>query len=289
MSQNKKDQIPPPAANEVDATLSRRELVQRLSEVGAGALAVAMGGGGVLAILGAAPQAQAQATKPVGKKQKFRYGMVIDTRRCVGCEACVVACKAENKTPPGIMHMKVLERPIPGDTNDKPRFFARPCYHCENPACLSACPAKAIIKRGQDGIVVIDYDKCQGYQRCVSACPYGQPEFDDGANYPAVAEKTPFAQVPSPELGQFRKRVDGEPPIDRARKCTFCLHLQDENGRYNKAEGRWPACAKTCTGHAIFFGDFNDPNSDVSRLLREGKAIRLKEEAGTKPNVYYLL
>jgi len=67
------------------------------------------------------------------------------------------------------------------------------------------------------------------------------------------------------------------------------MHLQDENGRYNKAEGRWPACAKTCTGHAIFFGDFNDPSSDVSRLLRERKAIRLKEEAGTRPNVYYLL
>jgi molybdopterin-containing oxidoreductase family iron-sulfur binding subunit len=67
------------------------------------------------------------------------------------------------------------------------------------------------------------------------------------------------------------------------------MHLQDANGRYDKAEGRWPACAKTCTGHAIFFGDFKDPNSEVSRLLRERKAVRLKEKAGTNPNVYYLL
>jgi molybdopterin-containing oxidoreductase family iron-sulfur binding subunit len=65
--------------------------------------------------------------------------------------------------------------------------------------------------------------------------------------------------------------------------------LQDDEGRYDKAAGRWPACAKTCTGHAIHFGDFNDPASEVSQLLREGQAIRLKEELGTEPNVYYLL
>jgi molybdopterin-containing oxidoreductase family iron-sulfur binding subunit len=77
--------------------------------------------------------------------------------------------------------------------------------------------------------------------------------------------------------------------VGNVRKCTFCLHLQDENGEYDRASGRWPACAKTCTGKAIHFGDLNDPDSEVSRLLKERPAIRLKEELGTEPNVYYLL
>ena len=97
-----------------------------------------------------------------------------------------------------------------------------------------------------------------------------------------------YAQVPSPEYGQFRTRTGGS-PVGNVRKCTFCLHLQDGEGRYDKRAGRSPACAKTCTGHAIFFGDFNDPESDVSRLVRERQPIRLKEELGTEPNVHYLL
>jgi molybdopterin-containing oxidoreductase family iron-sulfur binding subunit len=95
--------------------------------------------------------------------------------------------------------------------------------------------------------------------------------------------------VPSPEYRQFRKREADASPIGNVRKCTFCLHLQDAEGKYDKAAGRWPACAKTCTGKAIFFGDFNDPDSDVSRLLAQRQPVRLKEELGTEPNVYYLL
>ena len=73
------------------------------------------------------------------------------------------------------------------------------------------------------------------------------------------------------------------------RKCTFCLHLQDENGEYDQDAGRWPACAKTCTGHAILFGDFNDPESEVSRLLQERKPSASRKSSGTEPYVYYLL
>lgn len=276
--------------------IDRRTLLRHLTEIGAGALAAAMGGGTAIAMLAEANPSAQRSLNPSGDRsrktptgRKYHYGMVIDTRRCVGCRACVAACKMENKTPPGITYMAVMERPVPGDPYDRPRFLARPCNHCENPACVPACPVKAVSKRTQDGIVVVDYDRCKGYQRCVKACPYGALYFDSGENYPAIDEKTPLARVPSPEYGQYRTREEGKPPIYTARKCTFCMHLQDANGRYNKAEGRWPACAKTCTGHAIFFGDFMDPNSEVARLLRERKAVRLKEEAGTKPNVYYLL
>ncbi len=215
--------------------------------------------------------------------------MVIDTRRCVGCQACVVACKAENKTPPGVAYTVVLEGALAHRHDDKPLFMTKPCFHCEHPPCVDVCPVGATFRRLQDGIVVVDYDRCIGCRYCITACPYGARYFDYGDNYPALAEDTPYADVPSPEYGQFRQREDGHSPIGNVRKCTFCLHLQDEEGHYDQKAGRWPACAKTCTGHAIIFGDVNDPESEVSRLLRERQCIRLKEELGTEPNVHYLL
>jgi molybdopterin-containing oxidoreductase family iron-sulfur binding subunit len=169
--------------------------------------------------------------------------------------------------------------------DEKPVFMTKPCFHCENPPCTRVCPVGATFKRERDGIVVVDYDRCIGCRYCITACPYGARSFDFGENYRA----TPFSGVPSPEYGQYRKREPHESPIGNVRKCTMCAHLQDSEGRYDKASGRWPACAKTCTGHAIFFGDFLDPQSDVSRLLRERPAVRLKEELGTEPNVHYLL
>jgi Fe-S-cluster-containing dehydrogenase component len=282
-----KEGITEPSAD----ALTRRGLINHLMKIGAAALATAMGGGAVMEMISEQKVQASSSTGPAagpGVKRKFRYGMVIDTRRCVGCKACVVACKAENKTPPGVSYTVVLddamERP-----DDKPLFMTKPCFHCENPPCVEVCPVSATFKRERDGIVVVDYDRCIGCRYCITGCPYGARFFDFGENYPAISENTAYNAVPSPEYGQFRHRENDESPVGNVRKCTFCLHLQDEEGRYNKSEGRWPACAKTCTGHAIHFGDFNDPESDVSRLLRERQAIRLKEELGTNPNVYYLL
>jgi Fe-S-cluster-containing dehydrogenase component len=270
--------------------VSRRELVQRLFGAGAGALATALAGGASVVALTTAPPARGAVPPgaiPIARR-KFRYGMVIDTRRCVGCRACVVACKAENKTPPGVSYTAVVEEAVGNRFDDKPIFMTKPCFHCENPPCVDVCPVSATFKRERDGIVVIDYDRCIGCRYCITGCPYGARTFDFGENYPAVAGGTPYAQVPSPEYGQFRARSDGS-PVGNVRKCTFCLHLQDGEGRYDKHAGRWPACAKTCTGHAIFFGDFNDPESEVSKLVRERQPVRLKEELGTEPNVHYLL
>jgi Fe-S-cluster-containing dehydrogenase component len=269
--------------------LTRRGLVERLLGVGAGGLATALAAGGSVSSLATAPPARAavpQAGLPT--RRKFRYGMVVDTRRCVGCRACVVACKAENKTPPGVSYTVVVEEAVANRFDDKPIFTTKPCFHCENPPCVDVCPVSATFKRDRDGIVVIDYDRCIGCRYCITGCPYGARTFDFGENYPSIAERTVYAEVPSPEYGQFRKRTDGS-PVGNVRKCTFCLHLQDSEGRYDKAAGRWPACAKTCTGHAIFFGDFNDPDSEVSKLVRERQPVRLKEELGTEPNVHYLL
>ncbi|MCZ7535103.1 MAG: 4Fe-4S dicluster domain-containing protein [Acidimicrobiia bacterium] len=267
--------------------LSRRQLIDHLAKVGAGALATALLAGG--AIEAAAAATRTGTGSAPSTKNKYRYGMVIDTRRCVGCRACVVACKAENKTPPGVYYTVVLEEGLMEQPDDRPLFMTKPCFHCEHPPCTDVCPVSATFKREQDGIVVVDYDRCIGCRYCIVACPYGARYFDFGDDYPAVAEDTPWAGVPSPELGQYRERGNDKSPIGNVRKCTFCLHLQDEDGRYDKDAGRWPACAKTCTGHAIHFGDFNDRGSEVSRLLRERQVIRLKEDLGTEPNVYYML
>lgn len=265
--------------------LPRRDFLNRLSKVGASALATALVAGGTMTMLLPGTAAAAPLTK-----RKYRYGMVIDTRRCVGCKACVVACKAENKTPPGVSYTVVVEAAIRDRADEKPLFMTKPCFHCEKPPCVNVCPVSATFKRERDGIVVVDYDRCIGCRYCITACPYGARSFDFGDNYPLMQPgQSPLAFVPSPEYAQYRQRADGAPPVGNVRKCTFCLHLQDDEGKYDQSAGRWPACAKTCTGKAIFFGDFNDADSEVSRLLRERQGVRLKEELGTEPNVYYLL
>lgn len=261
--------------------VSRRGLLEFLTAAGAGALATALAGGGVAAA--------GEASAPIGRR-RFSYGMVVDTRRCVGCKACVVACKAENKTPPGVNYVLVINNVLGRRPDDKPLFTAKPCYHCEDPPCVDVCPVSATFKRPQDGIVVVDYDRCIGCRYCQTACPYGSRYFDFGENYSAVVGGQPYQErVRSPEYGQFRQRVPDRSPIGNVRKCTFCVHLQDTQGRYDRTAGRWPACAKTCTGKAVHFGDFDDPSSEVSRLLRERQSVRLKEELGTGPSVHYLL
>jgi len=268
----------PPSA-ELPATamaVSRRDFVTRLAGVAGVASAVVVG---LSAATGLASPSDTR---------KHRWGMVIDTRRCVGCQACMVACKAENKTPPGVNYVVVTNNMLGERPDDKPVFSAKPCFHCEKPPCVDVCPVSATFKRKQDGIVVIDYDRCIGCRYCQTACPYGARYFDFGEDYAAQTGDGAY-RPPSPEYNQFRVREHGSSPVGNVRKCTFCLHLQDENGEYDRAAGRWPSCAKTCTGHAIHFGDFLDPDSEVSRLIREHQTVRVKEELGAEPNVLYLL
>lgn len=256
-------------------------MIKRLSAVGATALAAALGAGASIEML-TAPVAAAATTR------KFRYGMVVDTRTCVGCKACVVACKQENKTPPGVNYTVVVEEENEA-ADDKPLFMTKPCFHCENPPCVDVCPVNATFKREQDGIVVVDYDRCIGCRYCITACPYGARTFDFGEMYDFAEPGSVWGSAPSPEYDQFRERDEHVSPVGNVRKCSFCMHLQDENGEYDKDEGRWPACAKTCPAGSIHFGDFNDPDSDVSRLIRSNNVIRLKEELGAEPNLYYLI
>lgn len=209
---------------------------------------------------------------------KKRYGMAIDLRRCVGCEACTIACKQENHTPPGVAYAKVIKEEIGEYPYVRRRFLPVLCNHCENPPCVDVCPVGATWKREEDGIVVVDYDLCIGCRYCIAACPYGARYFDFGDNYHEPMDE--FERQPSPEYGEYRVRAPNTSPIGNVRKCTFCLH--------RLARGEQPACVQTCMPRARIFGDLNDPESEISRLVAERRGFRLKEELGTEPSVYYL-
>jgi molybdopterin-containing oxidoreductase family iron-sulfur binding subunit len=229
------------------------------------------------AMVSANQSAAAAAEAPSTQRQR-KWGMVIDLQRCIVCRSCTIACKLENKTPPGMLYNPVLEE----ETGEYPKpgrqWFPRPCYHCEKPACLEACPQEAIKKRA-DGIVYIDPNLCEGVQACIEACPYGVPIFDKGENYPGV-----WSETASPELTLMQQPAK-RTLAGKARKCSFCLHKQDAEGNYTDL----PACAKTCMGKAIHFGDLNDPDGELQKLLKTRKHIRRLEEKGTEPNVYYLV
>jgi len=215
--------------------------------------------------------------KPISQR---KWAMVIDLARCVGCSACTVACKAENHLPPGVVYRPVIEEEVGDYPNVSRRWLPRPCMQCDNPPCVRVCPVGATWKR-EDGIVVIDYNGCIGCRYCITACPYGARSFDFGENYtdgtPAIQ---PYEEAPSPEYGKQWDRTDDGSPVGNVRKCQFCIH------RLNA--GMLPACVTTCIGNATFFGDLNDPESLVNELKSSPRVMRLKEDLGTKPKVYYL-
>lgn len=213
--------------------------------------------------------------------EQRRWVMVIDLRKCVGCKACTIACIAENVLPPGVAYRPVIEEEIGRYPNVSRRFIPRPCMQCENPPCVPVCPVNATWKR-EDGIVVIDYRACIGCRYCLVACPYNARYFDFGEYY---SQGTPrhmdYEHRSSFEYhGEWERRGD-ESPIGNARKCHFCIH-RIENGEL-------PACVATCIGRATYFGDANDPKNLVSRLMAKPNVMRLREELGTEPKVYYLV
>ena len=221
-----------------------------------------------------------------------RWVMVIDLRKCIGCSACTIACVAENKLPPGVVYRPVMDQEIGTYPNVTRKFLPRPCMQCDIPPCVPVCPVNATYKN-EEGVVVIDYDQCIGCRYCITACPYSARTFDFGELYTdgtaeveglIVGQKTAdqYERVANFEYQEERTRIGhNASPIGNVRKCHFCLH--------RLAEGMLPACTTTCVGRATFFGDANDPNSLVADLIASPNVMRLKEELGTEPRVYYLV
>jgi molybdopterin-containing oxidoreductase family iron-sulfur binding subunit len=214
--------------------------------------------------------------KPVGER---RWTMVMDLRKCSGCDACTIACKAENQLPPGVVYRPVIEEEIGTYPNVTRRFLPRPCMQCEKPPCTPVCPVGATWRRA-DGVVAIDYDKCIGCRYCIVACPYSARSTDSGHFYTDdTPARQPYELQASPEYDAGYNRSEGT-PVGNARKCHFCLHRLEA--------GQLPACVSSCIGHATYFGDASDPDSLVAELVARPEARRLKEELGTEPRVYYL-
>ncbi len=206
---------------------------------------------------------------------KRRWVMVIDLAKCDGCKECTQACTAMHFVPPGQEWIKVFENrdnQIAGAY-----WFPRPCMQCDNTPCAKVCPVGATFKR-EDGIVLIDQDRCIGCRYCIAACPYGSRSFNWAEPPHTLAE---MAQPYSVEWNYpHRKGV--------VEKCIFCP--------VNAREGKLPACAQNCRMGAIYFGDqvedvvANHDGETVSftQLIREKGGFRYMEELGTEPRVWYL-
>jgi phenylacetyl-CoA:acceptor oxidoreductase subunit 1 len=208
-----------------------------------------------------------------------RWVMVADLERCVGCQTCTAACRHANATSPAVQWRKVLDIEA-GTYPDVSRVFVPVgCQHCADPPCMHVCPTTATRQRAV-GIVTIDYDICIGCAYCEVACPY-QARF--------LVHEPHFAYhaVTQNEIERFDPARFGV-----AQKCTFCSDRIDfgiENGLTPGINPRsTPACVNSCIADALHFGDIDDPDSNVSRLLREQRNFRMHAELGTDPGFYYL-
>ncbi len=209
-----------------------------------------------------------------------RYVMIADLRRCVGCQTCTAACRHANATPPGVQWRQVLDIES-GEFPDVNRTFVPVgCQHCADPPCMHVCPSTATGQR-EDGLVTIDYDICIGCGYCAVACPYQARH---------IVHRAEFAYGKATQ--NENQRFD-EKRISVATKCTFCkdrIDLAEETGQTPGVDPEvTPACVNSCIASALHFGDRDDPDSNVSVMLRETEHFRMHEELGTDPGFYYVV
>ena len=206
----------------------------------------------------------------------MRYGMVIDLNRCTGCHGCAMACKAQHGIPAGVWWSKVLETEEGTYPNCHVLYTPVLCMHCENAPCVEVCPTGATFKR-EDGIVMQNEEACIGCQLCVNACGYGARTFVE-----KIEPVDPDHGFNPYEEMMYQQHYEGV-----VQKCNFCADQLDE--------GEDPACVRTCVAYARYFGDLDDPESDVSKVLAEHTQDAFQPEPGNgspasdyKPSVYYL-
>ncbi|MFN9775695.1 MAG: 4Fe-4S dicluster domain-containing protein [Burkholderiales bacterium] len=199
-----------------------------------------------------------------------RLGLVIDIDACVGCHACATACKEWNgaslmaggapdydpqgAAPSGVWFNRVRHYEAGEYPESRTLNVPMSCMHCETADCVTVCPTGASYKRAEDGIVLIDAEKCMGCNYCAWACPYGARELDETSG--------------------------------TMRKCTLCVDRIYDTA-LPEAE-RQPACVLACPAHARHFGDFDDPSSAVSTMVRERDGAPLLEKLGYRPTNRYL-
>jgi len=198
-----------------------------------------------------------------------KLGLVIDLDTCVGCHACAVNCKEWNsgghaapltdyeawgEAPSGVWFNRIHAFEAGEGAAGRTVHFPKSCLHCAEPDCVTVCPTGASYKRAEDGIVLVDYDKCIGCKYCAWACPYGVRELDE------------------------HQKV--------MKKCTLCVD-RIYDAKLPEQE-RKPACVLACPTNARLFGDVHDPDSEVSKAIRERDGYALMPEWGTRPANHYL-
>lgn len=206
----------------------------------------------------------------------MRYGFVVDMQRCIGCHTCSIACRTENNLPNGVWYNRVVtEGGADMDTaggefpNATMSYVTVACQHCSNPACVEVCPTGATYKDEETGIVHQQSDLCIGCQTCMQACPYeGVRTYLDGD--PVYAYDFTAGDADAPAHQGFV-----------VEKCTMCAHRIERDEK--------PACVAVCPTRARYWGDFDDPESEVSKLIATREYRRLLTDMGTEPNVYYLV
>ena len=247
-----------------------------------------------------------------------KYGMVIDLHNCVGCGACALACKNENNTQArsngqsfnwADFTMKT-EGVFPDVT-----YVQMPvlCNHCTDAPCVEECPVepKAMFKAA-DGSTIFNEERCIGCGACQAACPYSAEKLDEASNTGETYSVISFNPFKKPVQAEWKDTAVAIPgctssgaevakaagvevpganmftsgdyqPVRKAgviEKCTFCYH--------KTSAGELPSCVEACPADARIFGDQNDANSGIAKALAAHKASVLKEEEGTKPNVFYI-
>jgi Fe-S-cluster-containing dehydrogenase component len=261
--------------------LTRRDIL-KVAAAAAGSVVVApLLTTGPLSPFGALKQQQLEGEPQPGHGAvtgEYHWGMVISLDRCIGCEYCMRACSATNDVAPDKPWNLVVEEKTSGGQTF---FLSRPCLHCQNAPCVEVCPVKATYHR-DDGLVIMDYERCIGCRYCEVACPYDARKF----NWEARAEDD-NTFVPA----------WGEPEVERrprgvVEKCTFCVHRIDAGLEKGLMPGQdreaTPACVNICPVGARTFGNLKDPNSKVSQLIATSPTLRLRDDLGTEPSVYYI-
>lgn len=200
------------------------------------------------------------------------WGMVFDLKRCIGCNACAVACKQENSLPAGVFYTKTLSVTTGEYPNTKKTYVPTICNHCEDAPCERVCPTGATYTR-DDGIVLVDEEKCIGCGSCVVACPYDVRTLIE-------REHLEGGLFGNGELTDFEKQGYSRFVVGTVTKCTFCHERVDE--------GLEPACVATCPTNARIFGDLDDPESEPVRIIESRGGKQPLPEKGTKPKVYYV-
>jgi len=252
--------------------LGRRSLLAIFAATAAATIPIA----GAVASAGA-PAAPAIAAKQVGRLR--RWAMVIDLRRCDGCQSigkppqCTRACIEGHYAPEPMEWIEVYEAPLAGAGT---QFVPTPCMQCQNPPCVNVCPVAATFST-PEGTVLIDQQRCIGCRICMEACPYDRRFFNWGT--PSLPPEALFLEY----------SAEHQSPAYRGTvmKCDFCPDMA--------RAGRLPYCAQACPNDAIYYGDLEEDLATngvevvkLSRFLSENAAYRLKEDLGTEPRVHYV-